>query len=188
MIAIPAADNCGPLHVSSGSWTRCCLRTFAGISGRWCIRQDRRCHSIGRVRDMLIGYMRVRSRMASCVGSGTQTGVSSPARRSLASMTASPITKVEVGVVFTTMRHSAAYGFLICEKRFPLSLLAAQDPSTTQRFRHRGAANPTRTSRRKLDRDDQKTAHRCTRKNPYAMSMLSNNAPPDSCPYPFMTQ
>ena len=51
-----------------------------------------------------------------------------------------------------------------------------------------GAADPTRTSRRKLHGDDQKTAHRCARKNPYAMSMLSNNAPPDSCPYPFMTQ
>src|SRR5271166_4818069 len=61
-------------------------------------------------------------------------------------------------------------------------------PPLPKGFRPRGAADPTRTSHRKLDRDDQKTSHRRACQDPYAMSMLSNNARPDSSPNPFMTQ
>jgi SRSO17 transposase len=84
----------------------------------------------------------------------------------------------------------AAYGFLICEREAipPSASWQRKIPPLPKGFRPRGAADPTRTSRRKLDRDDQKSAHSRPRKNPYAMSMLSDNAPPDSCPYPFMTQ
>jgi hypothetical protein len=84
----------------------------------------------------------------------------------------------------------AAYGFLICEREAipPSASWQRKIPPLPKGFRPRGAADPTRTSRRKLDRDDQKTAHSRPRKNPYAMSMLSDNAPPHSCPYPFMTQ
>ena len=84
----------------------------------------------------------------------------------------------------------AAYGFLIRERAAipPSGARRRETSRLSARPRPRGAAHPTRATRRKLDRDDPKTAHRRARKNPYAMSMLSNNAPPDSYPYPFMTQ
>ncbi len=84
----------------------------------------------------------------------------------------------------------AAYGFLVCERKAipPSASRQRKMPPLPKGFRPRGAADPTRTARRKLDRNDQKTSHRRARKNPYAMSMLSNNAPSDSCPNPFMTQ
>jgi SRSO17 transposase len=77
----------------------------------------------------------------------------------------------------------AAYGFLICEREAipPSASWQRKIPPLPKGFRPRGAADPTRTSRLKFDRDDPKTAHRCARKNPNAMSMLSNNAPPNSC-------
>ena len=48
--------------------------------------------------------------------------------------------------------------------------------------------DPSRTPRRKLDRDDQKTPHRRARKIPRAMSMLSVAAPTTCNPIAFMTQ
>jgi len=83
-----------------------------------------------------------------------------------------------------------AYGFLVGEREAipPSASRQRKMPPLPKGFRPHGAADPTRTARRKLDRDDQKTSHRRTRKNTYAMSMLSNNAPPDSRPYSFMTQ
>ena len=73
----------------------------------------------------------------------------------------------------------AAYGFLVCERKAipPSASRQRKMPPLPKGFRPRGAADPTRTARRKLDRDDQKKSHRSARKNPYAMSMLSNNAP-----------
>ncbi len=84
----------------------------------------------------------------------------------------------------------AAYGFLVCEREAipPSASRQRKMPPLPKSFQPRGAADATRTARRKLDRNDQKTSHRRARKNPYAMSMLSNNAPSDSCPCPFMTQ
>ena len=84
----------------------------------------------------------------------------------------------------------AAYGFLICEREAipPSAPWQRKTPPLPKGFQPRGATNSTRTSRRKLDRDDQKTTHRRTRKKSNAMSMLSNVAPPDSYAYPFMTQ
>jgi SRSO17 transposase len=84
----------------------------------------------------------------------------------------------------------AAYGFLICEREAipPSAFWRRKKPPLPKGFRPRGAADPPRTSRRKLDRDDQKTSHRRACQDPHAMSMLSNNARPDSSPYPFMTQ
>jgi hypothetical protein len=87
-----------------------------------------------------------------------------------------------------TLHRSLRIPYLRTGSDSPSSSWERKMPLLPKGFRPRGAADPTRTSRRKLDRYDQKTAHRCARKSPYAMSMLSNNAPPDSCPYPFMTQ
>ncbi len=84
----------------------------------------------------------------------------------------------------------AAYGFLVCEREAipPSASWRRRTPPLPKGFRPRGAADPTRTSRPELDRDYEKTAHSRARKNLDTMSMLSNNAPTQSCSYQFMTQ
>ena len=73
----------------------------------------------------------------------------------------------------------AAYGFLISERDAipPSASRRRTMPRLPDGYRPRGAADPSRTPRRKLDRDDQKTPHRRARKIPRAMSMLSVDAP-----------
>ena len=72
----------------------------------------------------------------------------------------------------------AAYGFLISERDAipPSASWRRTMPRLPEGYRPRGAADPSRTPRRKLDRDDQKTPHRRARKIPRAMSMLSVDA------------
>ena len=84
----------------------------------------------------------------------------------------------------------AAYGFLISERDAipPSASRRRTMPRLPDGYRPRGAADPSRTPRRKLDRDDQKTPHRRARKIPRAMSMLSVDAPTTCNPIAFMTQ
>jgi len=84
----------------------------------------------------------------------------------------------------------AAYGFLISERDAipPSASRRRTMPRLPDGYRPRGAANPSRTPRRKLDRDDQKTPHRRARKIPRAMSMLSVAAPTTCNPIAFVTQ
>ena len=82
----------------------------------------------------------------------------------------------------------AAYGFLISERDAipPSASRRRTMPRLPDDYRPRGAADPSRTPRRKLDRDDQKTPHRRARKIPRAMSMLSVDAPTACNPIAFM--
>ena len=84
----------------------------------------------------------------------------------------------------------AAYGFLISERDAipPSASRRRTMPRLPEGYRPRGAADPSRTPRRKLDRDDQKTPHRRARKIPRAMSMLSVDATTTCNPIAFMTQ
>ncbi len=68
----------------------------------------------------------------------------------------------------------AAYGFLIRERAEipPSAVGRRQTPRLSDRPRPRGAANPTRASRRELDRDNPKAAHRRVGENHDAMSVL----------------
>ena len=84
----------------------------------------------------------------------------------------------------------AAYGFLISERDAipPSASRRRTMPRLPDGYRPRGAADPSRTPHRKLDRGDQKTPHRRARKIPRAMSMLSVDAPTNCNPIAFMTQ
>ena len=84
----------------------------------------------------------------------------------------------------------AAYGFLISERDAipPSASRRRTMPRLPEGYRPRGAADPSRTPRRKLDRDDQKTPHRRARKIPRARSMLSVGATTTCNPIAFMTQ
>jgi Transposase DDE domain len=84
----------------------------------------------------------------------------------------------------------AAYGFLISERDAipPSASRRRTMPRLPDGYRPRGAADPSRKPRQKLDRDDQKTPHRRARKIPRAMSMLSVDAPTTCNPIAFMTQ
>lgn len=79
----------------------------------------------------------------------------------------------------------AAYGFLIAERgalppsappfSAPLSRSAIPDG-----YRRRGAANPTRATHPKLDRDHATTPHRRSRQNPAQMPLLQRADPQDN--------
>lgn len=68
----------------------------------------------------------------------------------------------------------AAYGFLIRERAAlpPSTGKICKEPGVSERRRPRGAANPARASRRKLDRDPQAQADHRPRENLASMSML----------------
>jgi SRSO17 transposase len=71
----------------------------------------------------------------------------------------------------------AAYGFLISEREMipPSAARAAaqlSEPGLPQDYRPRGAADPTRTPRPAIDRDDPTPTYRRSRETPLAMSML----------------
>jgi len=71
----------------------------------------------------------------------------------------------------------AAYGFLITEREAipPSAQRQRAAPRLPEGFRPRGAADPARAPRRKLDRDHQKISHRRLGKPPIAMSILPAN-------------
>ena len=68
----------------------------------------------------------------------------------------------------------AAYGFLIRERAAipPSGPPRRQTSRISTRLRPRGAANPTRTAYRKLDRDNPKTTHGRAGSNPLALPVL----------------
>ncbi len=68
----------------------------------------------------------------------------------------------------------AAYGFLIRERAAipPSGPPRRQTSRISTRPRPRGAADPTRTAYRKLDRDNPKTTHGCAGSNPVALPVL----------------
>jgi SRSO17 transposase len=87
----------------------------------------------------------------------------------------------------------AAYAFLIAERArlFPSATGSAgkfATPEVSQSRPPRGAARPSRTTRRKLDRDDPPTPDRCPRNHIGAMSMLQRTAQNHQRPYISMTQ
>jgi SRSO17 transposase len=87
----------------------------------------------------------------------------------------------------------AAYAFLIAERaRIPPSAGSAAarfaPPGFPENYTSRGAANPSRTACRKLDRDDAPTPDRRSRRHPRAMSMLQRTAQNRRRPSTSMTQ
>src|SRR5450631_509134 len=78
----------------------------------------------------------------------------------------------------------AAYGFLISERDAipPSASRRRTMPRLPEGYRPRGAADPSRTPRRKLDRDDQKTPHCRAREIPRAISRRPDDLQPD-CVY-----
>ena len=87
----------------------------------------------------------------------------------------------------------AAYAFLIAERaRLPPSDAGEASQFATsgisQNRKPRSAARPSRTTRRKLDRDDPPTPDRRSRRDPGAMSMLQGTAQNSRRPSISMTQ
>jgi hypothetical protein len=72
----------------------------------------------------------------------------------------------------------AAYGFLIRERAAipPSGPRRREISCLSSRSTPRGAANPTRTAYRKLDRDDPKTTHGRAGPNPHALPVLPSLA------------
>jgi SRSO17 transposase len=84
----------------------------------------------------------------------------------------------------------AAYGFLIRE-RAAIPPSAPRDRQTAPlptRPRPRGAADQTRTPRRKLDRDDPPKAHRRPGQKTHALPMLPSQAPKKDISWAVVTQ
>lgn len=73
----------------------------------------------------------------------------------------------------------AAYGFLVRERAAipPSASRSRTTPGLPGRHRSRASADPARATRRNLDRDTAKTAHRRSRQNPRKMPVLSNRDP-----------
>jgi len=74
----------------------------------------------------------------------------------------------------------AAYGFLVCERRTippsgPDTAAWRQRPALPDCYRPRGAADQTRTTHTRLDRNTTSTAHRGLGEQPATMSMLSED-------------
>jgi hypothetical protein len=84
----------------------------------------------------------------------------------------------------------AACGFLIRERAAipPSGLRQRQMSRLSLRPKPRGAANPTRTTYRKLNRDHPTTDHSRTGPNPHALPMLPNNATKTTVPGNVVTQ
>jgi SRSO17 transposase len=84
----------------------------------------------------------------------------------------------------------AAYGFLIRERAaLPPSVAKSREkPTLPNRSRPRGAAEPARTSRRKLDRHGQTQTHRSPRQGAPEMSMLPINQTSGTLSSSLMTQ
>jgi SRSO17 transposase len=87
----------------------------------------------------------------------------------------------------------AAYGFLISEPETippsgPGAAPKRQKPCLPHRHSPRGAADPARTTRRKLDRDAAAAPDRRSRQGARSMSLLSNPPPVDEASSRFMTQ
>ena len=84
----------------------------------------------------------------------------------------------------------AAYGFLIRERAAipPSGPRQRQMSRLSLRPKPRGAANPTRTTYRKLNRDHPTTDHSRTGPNPHALPMLPNNATKTTVPGNVVTQ
>jgi hypothetical protein len=84
----------------------------------------------------------------------------------------------------------AAYGFLIRERAaLPSSAVEIRkEPAVSNRPRPRGAADPTRAPRRKLDRNAQAQADGRPRQNAAAMSVLPSANSTPALSAPFMTQ
>jgi SRSO17 transposase len=84
----------------------------------------------------------------------------------------------------------AAYGFLISEREAipPSASVQRAPPRLPEGFRPRGAADPARTPRRKLDPDHQKISHCRSGEDPLAMSMLPEDEVQQSQSPLFMTQ
>lgn len=84
----------------------------------------------------------------------------------------------------------AAYGFLIRERATipPSAAENGKESALPERPRPRGAADPTRAPRRKLDRDGQTQAHHRPRENFVPMSMLSQAESSPRVPPALVTQ
>jgi SRSO17 transposase len=84
----------------------------------------------------------------------------------------------------------AAYGFLIRERAAlpPSAVEIRKEPAVSNRPRPRGAADPTRAPRRKLDRNGQAQADGRPRQNAAAMSVLPSANSTPALSAPFMTQ
>ena len=84
----------------------------------------------------------------------------------------------------------AAYGFLIRERAAipPSATGRRKKPGLPDRPRPRGAADPARTSRRKLDRNDPTQTRRCARENPHQMPVLPLYPAETTLSSPLMTQ
>ena len=84
----------------------------------------------------------------------------------------------------------AALGFLIRERAEipPCGAARREKPRLSHRPRPCGAADPTRTTRRKLDRDHAPQTHRCARGNVATMSVLPVNQVENTLSCKFVTQ
>ena len=83
----------------------------------------------------------------------------------------------------------AAYGFLVSEREtIPPSTPRFEKPAVPSGYRPRGAADPARTPRPKLDRHDPTPAGRSDRKNHATMSALLRTPLSAQCAPNFLTQ
>jgi hypothetical protein len=87
----------------------------------------------------------------------------------------------------------AAYGFLIAERGAlppsgPTSAPLRSGSGLPDRYRPRGAADPTGTARPKLDRNHPPTAHRRARQEPPEMPLLQCAGPQNAKNSRFLTQ
>ncbi len=102
-------------------------------------------------------------------------GASSATTRNSKANSASPISKGEAGAasIITQLCASPLMDSLSAnERQFPLRPPARQTSHISTRPRPRGAADPTRTAYRKLDRDNPKTTHGRAGPNPLALPVL----------------
>jgi SRSO17 transposase len=84
----------------------------------------------------------------------------------------------------------AAYGFLIRERAAipPSAADIGEEPVVSNRPRPRGAPDPTRASRRELNRDDPAQAHRRSRQDDAALSLLPSAGHKGALLSAFVTQ